>query len=181
MYIASDAIEVVLDIVALMLVFRIWTAYSRNYVEPEGALDGGSTVALQSPDMAEWSYRKNGKQIGPLNEEAIIHNISSGDVKENTYVCKPGLSDWVRIDQTELKKFFVLPAQPDSGPSLFFPTSKTKLMVMYLSTFGFYGYYWFYKNWEFLKEALPVLPVFHQNWLSTKPFPYRYPQAFQKK
>jgi len=152
-YIASDSIEIVLDMFALMLVFRICTAYSQNYVEPEGALDGGSTVALHPPDMAEWYFRKNGKQIGPLNEEAIIHNISSGDVRENTYVCKQGLSDWVRIDQTELKKFFVPPPQPDSGPSLFFPTSKTKLMVMYFCTLGFYGYYWFYKNWEFLKEA----------------------------
>ncbi len=103
--------------------------------------------------MAEWYSRKNGKQIGPLDEEAIIDNISSGDVRENSYVCMQGLSDWVRIDQTELKKLFVPPPQPDSGPSLFFPTSKTKLMVMYLCTLGFYGYYWFYKNWKFLKEV----------------------------
>jgi tetratricopeptide (TPR) repeat protein len=34
----------------------------------------------------------------------------------------------------------------------FFPTSKTKLVVMSLCTFGIYGFYWFYRNWQFLKD-----------------------------
>ena len=35
---------------------------------------------------------------------------------------------------------------------LFFNTSKAKLIVMSLCTFGIYEIYWFYKNWKFLKE-----------------------------
>jgi hypothetical protein len=47
--ITSDAIGVLLNIVALMLVSRIWTAYSQNFVEPEGALDGGTVGTLPPP------------------------------------------------------------------------------------------------------------------------------------
>lgn len=102
--------------------------------------------------MVEWYYRKNGEQIGPLDEEAILHKISSGEIRENTYVCKQGLSDWERIDQTELSKYLVPPPLPDAGPLLFFPTSKTKLVIMSLCTLNLYLFYWFYKNWEFLKD-----------------------------
>lgn len=44
-YIASDGIDVALNIVSLMLVTRIGAAYSRNIVEPAGAPNGGSATA----------------------------------------------------------------------------------------------------------------------------------------
>lgn len=43
--------------------------------------------------------------------------------------------------------------QPVTAATLFFATSKTKLVVMSLCTFGIYDVYWFYKNWKFVKEA----------------------------
>ncbi len=36
---------------------------------------------------------------------------------------------------------------------LFFPTSKTKLIVMSVCTFSIYIFYWFYTNWRILKET----------------------------
>jgi len=35
---------------------------------------------------------------------------------------------------------------------LYFAVSKTKLILMSLCTFGIYEVYWFYKNWELIKE-----------------------------
>ena len=36
---------------------------------------------------------------------------------------------------------------------MFFPTSKTKLIVMSVCTFSIYIFYWFYTNWKILKET----------------------------
>lgn len=36
---------------------------------------------------------------------------------------------------------------------LFFPTSKTKLIVMSVCTFSIYIFYWFYTNWMIQKET----------------------------
>ena len=36
---------------------------------------------------------------------------------------------------------------------MFFPTSKTKLIVMSVCTFSIYIFYWFYMNWKILKET----------------------------
>ncbi len=36
---------------------------------------------------------------------------------------------------------------------VFFPTSKTKLIVMSVCTFSIYIFYWFYMNWKILKET----------------------------
>jgi F0F1-type ATP synthase assembly protein I len=44
-YIASDGIDVALNVVSLMLVTRIGAAYSRTIVEPAGASNGGSATA----------------------------------------------------------------------------------------------------------------------------------------
>ena len=36
--------------------------------------------------------------------------------------------------------------------SLFFPVSPLKLIVLSVCTFGFYEFYWFYRNWCLIKE-----------------------------
>jgi len=43
-YIISDGFDVILNVVALVMVTRIATAYSQNIVEPTGAADGGSAI-----------------------------------------------------------------------------------------------------------------------------------------
>jgi len=35
----------------------------------------------------------------------------------------------------------------------FFPSSQTKLAILYFATFGMYPIYWFYKNWKLRKTA----------------------------
>ncbi len=35
----------------------------------------------------------------------------------------------------------------------FFPSSQTKLAILYFATFGMYPFYWFYKNWKLRKKA----------------------------
>ena len=35
----------------------------------------------------------------------------------------------------------------DDGPE-FFPVSEGKLITLYILSFGLYGFYWFYKNWQ---------------------------------
>ncbi|WP_428035712.1 DUF3857 domain-containing protein [Amphritea sp.] len=41
---------------------------------------------------------------------------------------------------------------PDSDAQAFFPVSIFKLTAMWVLTFGFYGFYWFYKNFRYIKE-----------------------------
>ena len=45
----------------------------------------------------------------------------------------------------------VSPPIPEGQP-LFFAVSPLKLVVMSTVTFGFYEIYWFYKNWEFIRQ-----------------------------
>ncbi|MDH5765331.1 MAG: hypothetical protein OEZ38_04875 [Gammaproteobacteria bacterium] len=44
---------------------------------------------------------------------------------------------------------------------MFFPTSQIKLIVLYISTFGMYPIYWFYKNWKLQKDKFgqAVIPA----------------------
>jgi hypothetical protein len=55
---------------------------------------------------------------------------------------------------------------------LFFPTSKTKLIVLSICSFGAYNIYWFYKNWKFLKvtQGLNIRPI----WRAGLPIFYCY-------
>lgn len=54
--------------------------------------------------------------------------------------------------------------------AIFFPVSLVKLTVMWLLTFGFYGAYWFYKNFRYIKEkennaSMPVARgIFYSFW-----------------
>lgn len=54
---------------------------------------------------------------------------------------------------------------PGPEESMFYPVSFIKLMVMWVLTFGLYGAYWFYKNFQYIKRenndsSLPVLRGF---------------------
>ena len=43
----------------------------------------------------------------------------------------------------------------------FFPTSKNKLAILFVSTLGLYAIYWFYKNWKLQEERMEkkILPA----------------------
>lgn len=38
--------------------------------------------------------------------------------------------------------------------AVFFPVSEGKLITLYLLSFGFYGIYWFYRNWQILAPEM---------------------------
>lgn len=46
----------------------------------------------------------------------------------------------------------VATSHPGDSQIEFFPTSKTKLVVLYFATFGTYPLYWFYKHWSLQKK-----------------------------
>lgn len=50
---------------------------------------------------------------------------------------------------------------PDKGESLYFPVSLGKLAAMWVGSFGFYGLYWFYRNFKYIKhqENSAIMPV----------------------
>ncbi len=52
---------------------------------------------------------------------------------------------------------------------LFFTPSATKLLVMTVVTFGMYNFYWFYKNWVYVKQrtAQSIMPFWRAlfSWL----------------
>lgn len=116
-------------------------------------------------DINKWFYISKGEQVGPIDEEIIKGKISSGEIQGNTQVWKEGMSEWIPINQTQLFHYLsttksVPPPIPEPKSQLFFPVSKTKLVVMFVFTFGLYELYWVYKNWKFLKETqgLNILP-----------------------
>jgi hypothetical protein len=40
----------------------------------------------------------------------------------------------------------------EADAPIFFPASRTKLVVLSLCTLGFYQFYWLYKNWRIIRE-----------------------------
>lgn len=44
------------------------------------------------------------------------------------------------------------PRQEKSADAIFYPVSLPKFLVMWAFTFGFYGMYWFYKNFQYIKQ-----------------------------
>jgi hypothetical protein len=42
----------------------------------------------------------------------------------------------------------------DESECLFFPVSRTKLIILFIATFGVYSIYWFYKNWKLQQKCM---------------------------
>lgn len=53
------------------------------------------------------------------------------------------------------------PEAEGETPTPFFPVSEGKLITMYLLSMGFYGIYWFYKNWKLQQPMMDkkIYPV----------------------
>jgi len=65
----------------------------------------------------------------------------------------------------EFKTDLTLPAEEDLTQTVtleideqktpeFFPVSEGKLITLYILSFGLYGFYWFYKNWQLQKPKM---------------------------
>lgn len=50
---------------------------------------------------------------------------------------------------------------PYIGEMLYFPISPIKLLPLWVITFGFYGLYWFYRNWKYVKnrDGSSIMPA----------------------
>ena len=59
----------------------------------------------ESPPISEknWFYEENGQRQGGLDEQAIIALIHSGKLSYGSAVWRKGLSDWTRLEDTELR------------------------------------------------------------------------------
>ncbi|WP_164503523.1 DUF3857 domain-containing transglutaminase family protein [Pleionea sediminis] len=59
---------------------------------------------------------------------------------------------------------------PFSGKMLYYPITFSKLLIMQFLTFGIFGIYWFYRNWNYVKQTNhhPIMPIargiFHAFW-----------------
>ncbi|MFU8928117.1 DUF4339 domain-containing protein [Acinetobacter puyangensis] len=53
----------------------------------------------------EWFYEKNGERIGAISEAEMQELIQSGILSSDTVVWKKGLTNWKKLEQTELKQY----------------------------------------------------------------------------
>jgi hypothetical protein len=53
--------------------------------------------------IVDWYYEENGQRKGPISEIHIVELIKSSAVGNGTSVWKKGLSDWVKIENTDLR------------------------------------------------------------------------------
>lgn len=52
-------------------------------------------MSLRAKAKTPWHYKLNGKEFGPVSEEELRSNISSGDIKQTDLIKGPGMSEWV--------------------------------------------------------------------------------------
>lgn len=67
-----------------------------------------------------WHYAEQGRSYGPFSTDEIKSLVEQGAVNMNTYVWKPGMSEWLRAWQSDLADLFAEkqapPPPPDSQP-----------------------------------------------------------------
>jgi hypothetical protein len=123
-----------------------------------------------------WHFVENGSRKGPVSLEEIQSLIAQEIITPTTLVWKRGMDDWLVASETELKGLLPedtpppipvdspppvpeslapnnVPNIPNATPRtpIFFPVSGFKFFVMSLVTWGFYDFFWFYKNWKLIK------------------------------
>ncbi|MFN7139490.1 MAG: DUF4339 domain-containing protein, partial [Limisphaerales bacterium] len=89
--------------------------------------------------MADWYYRFNGSEQGPISEEDLKHIFDSGALPLSTPVWKEGSSGWCRADQTS--EFFQRinlsrKEEPQRGKALIVIITITMFIVVFYSSKG---------------------------------------------
>jgi len=65
----------------------------------------------------QYYISKNGSQEGPIDIHTLSQKISAGEVNQNTYIWKQGMSGWTLASQvSELSNLFVPPPPPPPAP-----------------------------------------------------------------
>lgn len=63
-------------------------------------------------EVVTWFYEENGSQKGGAKEEEIISLIEKGKITYGTSVWKAGLPDWIKVEDTELRKYLAKVSPP---------------------------------------------------------------------
>lgn len=118
--------------------------------------------------MSQWYYVLNGEKNGPISREQLLSLFSSGQLLPDTQVCTqelPELTSAINIEglispgTVPISINATPPATAEltqksvTGPKtmfLYIPISR--LIWMYIISFGIYEAYWIYKNYQYLKE-----------------------------
>ncbi|MBQ0065628.1 MAG: DUF4339 domain-containing protein [Firmicutes bacterium] len=113
----------------------------------------------ETTDSKEWYYADNGNnQHGPFTEKEMIQKIQAGIIGPKNYVWKPGLSEWVFLNQSNLSGYAKQEAprntqtntqQTRTKASAYRTVSVTNRsialqVILSIVTCGLYSLYWQY-------------------------------------
>ena len=71
------------------------------------------------PSESQWFYEDNGQRKGPVSESKIIELIGTSIVYRGVSVWKQGYPDWIKVEDSELYKYFDKSIPPPmSGSSI---------------------------------------------------------------
>ncbi len=62
--------------------------------------------------------------------------------------------NWLPKDPVVLETTAKTSAAADDNQPALFPVSENKLITLYILSFGIYGFYWFYKNWQLQQKTM---------------------------
>jgi GYF domain 2 len=74
----------------------------------------GNSTGSQRRDTDQWFYSESGKSYGPISTDVLIHLIKSKKLSYQTLIWRSGMSEWLHIQDTELKDALIsdTPASP---------------------------------------------------------------------
>ena len=146
---------------------------------PIGVLDKEPPIENYEPvydgndENEKWTVKiQDGSVYGPVDTETLRRWIQEKRVLANDYVWIKEKREWnlARSIHSFSDLFGNISSKistPSNSSKYFFPTSKTKLVVMSLCTLGIYELYWFCKNWQFVKEKEKIdISPFWRAWFS---------------
>ena len=101
--------------------------------------------------MAEWFYRLNGADQGPISDDDLKHIIDSGALPDSTPIWKEGMDDWTalrKIDIQNPKPCLLTLSQAPSITNTLIPTEKHGRFLSWKTTLAIIlicigvGVYW---------------------------------------
>ena len=110
-----------------------------------------------------WFLTDGQTQTGPLTLEALREELARPDQGLARVVWREGMTEWTAPDLVpELAAPPPPPSRPEPREPMFmlgmkdprwFMVGAAKLAVMFLVTLGLYQLYWFYKQWDRIRDA----------------------------
>ena len=110
-----------------------------------------------------WFVTDGQSQTGPLTLEALREELARPDRGLARTVWREGMKEWTAPDLVpELAAPPPTPSRPEPREPMFmlgmkdptwFMVGGVKLAVMFVATLGLYQLYWFYKQWDRVRDA----------------------------